>query len=506
LKNLVRMAGLVLLVWLVWSRVEWSELGAALGRLSLPAACALVMLAAADRLMMAIKWRHVSSPLRLDVPAREWISATWAGSFLSYALPTSLGGDVYRGWRLARGDRGKAAAVTSLVLERAVGVVAAVLVAWIGLVVLIARGDAPGARPVLIVLLFATGALLLVLALAGTRSGRARLTALAGRLGAARPLAKLGEAADAYDGRAGLLAANLLLALLENFFPLAIQLGAALALGIPVDPVALVAIAAVAQFLSRASMVLDGWGLSESLRLVTYGLVGISASDTIAIALLGHGAALASSLPGAVVFLRDPDRGGAARSTDPTRVGRVGQIVRRHLTPSPVVSLWYFLRDGARVSLRAEVELSPNLTFGPGCTVSSFTKIKASEGPLSIGAHTGFATGCFLSSGAAGLHVGHDVLFGPNVSVMASHYEHGELDVPFEQQGQRSKGVRIGNNVWIGAGTVVTDGASIGDNTIVAANSLVSRRYPPSVIIQGNPARVIMRRGPSAAPGEESPV
>ncbi len=127
--------------------------------------------------------------------------------------------------------------------------------------------------------------------------------------------------------------------------------------------------------------------------------------------------------------------------------------------------------------------------------MSSFTKIKASEGPLTIGEKSGFATGCFLSAGAAGLDIGHHVICGPNVAIVSRHYRHTELDVPFEEQGQESQGVSIGNNVWIGANSTVVDGAVIRDNTIVVAGSLVNRRYPPNVVLQGAPARVILRRG-----------
>jgi acetyltransferase-like isoleucine patch superfamily enzyme len=76
---------------------------------------------------------------------------------------------------------------------------------------------------------------------------------------------------------------------------------------------------------------------------------------------------------------------------------------------------------------------------------------------------------------------------------------HDSLEIPFEDQGIQSKGVRIGNNVWIGAGSVIADGAVVGDKTIDVANSLETRRYPPNVIIQGAPAKVILRRGRAAA-------
>ena len=185
------------------------------------------------------------------------------------------------------------------------------------------------------------------------------------------------------------------------------------------------------------------------------------------------------------------------------RDGAVGRFARRFLMPAPLVSLAGWLRWNARISMRAEVELSPNLQLGPRTVVSSFTKIKTSEGVVRTGRECGFATGCFLAPGPGGIHIGDHVVCGPNVAIVAINYRYAKLEVPFEEQGTSSLGVRIGRNVWIGANCSILDGAEIGDNTIVVANSLVNRRFPPNVILQGNPAKIILRRGVAGA-GEDS--
>ena len=171
-----------------------------------------------------------------------------------------------------------------------------------------------------------------------------------------------------------------------------------------------------------------------------------------------------------------------------------GWVLRRFLLPAPLVSAAAWLKWRAQVSPRAEVELSPNLRLGPRTTVSSFVKIKSSQGRLVTGRDCGFASGCFLAPGPGGIELGNDVVCGPNVVIVAMNYRYGTLGVPFSQQGVSSLGVRIGSNVWIGANSTILDGAVIGDNSIVVANSLVNRRFPPNVIIQGNPAKVILKR------------
>jgi acetyltransferase-like isoleucine patch superfamily enzyme len=169
-------------------------------------------------------------------------------------------------------------------------------------------------------------------------------------------------------------------------------------------------------------------------------------------------------------------------------------LLRRFLVPAPVVTALCWARFKARVSPRAEVELSPLLKLGRGVNVASFCKIKASAGPLEIGRNTSIATGCFLAGGSGGLIIGDDVLIGPNCVILTSKYVFDDISRPIRLQGQRSLGTRIANNVFLGAGTVVLDGSEVGEGVIVAPNSVVGGRIPANTIIQGNPARVVFRR------------
>lgn len=166
----------------------------------------------------------------------------------------------------------------------------------------------------------------------------------------------------------------------------------------------------------------------------------------------------------------------------------------RIFTPQIVVSIVYFLRFRAKVSPKAEVDLNDNLTFGKGCVVSSFSKLKSADGPLTIGSRGGFASGCFVATGSGGIHIGDNFICGPNVNIVGVNYAYSSKGVHLEDLGVTSKGIKIGDNVWIGAGCTIADGAVIGDNTIVVANSLVNRRYKDDVILQGAPAKIILKR------------
>ncbi|HEX9941394.1 MAG TPA: acyltransferase [Thermoanaerobaculia bacterium] len=174
---------------------------------------------------------------------------------------------------------------------------------------------------------------------------------------------------------------------------------------------------------------------------------------------------------------------------------RLGTALRRVLTPGFVVTVHAYFRYGCFVSPRAEVEITPNLRIGRKSVIGSFTKLKATDGPLRIGSNVEIATGCLIGSHAAGLEIGDDCLIGPNVSIIGNNYSYDRLDVPIRLQEKVSTtGVRIGDNVWIGAGCVILDGADIGSGSILAPNSVVAGPLPANSIALGNPAKVIFTR------------
>ena len=171
------------------------------------------------------------------------------------------------------------------------------------------------------------------------------------------------------------------------------------------------------------------------------------------------------------------------------------QVIQRFLVPAPLITIYCRFVHGCNVSPRSEVELSSFLSIGKSTVISSFTKVKSSNGPLKIGANVSIATGCFISSQAMGLEIGDYSMIGPNTCIMAGSHKYDRIDIPMQQQGIISKkGVKIGNNVWIGAGCCILDGAEIGDGVIVYPNSIVSTSIPENTVVMGNPAKVIFKR------------
>ena len=91
------------------------------------------------------------------------------------------------------------------------------------------------------------------------------------------------------------------------------------------------------------------------------------------------------------------------------------------------------------------------------------------------------------------IYVGDKVMFGPNVTVAtAGHPIEPHLR---DLQMQFNIPVHIGNNVWIGANSVILPGVTIGDNTVIGAGSVVTKDIPANVVAVGNPCRVMREIG-----------
>ena len=91
------------------------------------------------------------------------------------------------------------------------------------------------------------------------------------------------------------------------------------------------------------------------------------------------------------------------------------------------------------------------------------------------------------------IYVGDCTMFGPNVVVATAG--HPILPELREQQYQYNMPVRIGRNCWIGAGAIILPGITIGDNVVVGAGSVVTRDLPDIVVGGGNPCRVLREVG-----------
>jgi maltose O-acetyltransferase len=107
---------------------------------------------------------------------------------------------------------------------------------------------------------------------------------------------------------------------------------------------------------------------------------------------------------------------------------------------------------------------------------------------ISIGAGT-FANFGLVILDVVAVAIGNDVQIGPYVQLLtATHPLDPELR---RKKWESAASITIGDNVWLGGGAIVCPGVSIGENTVVAAGSVVTRDLPADVLAAGAPARVL---------------
>ena len=80
---------------------------------------------------------------------------------------------------------------------------------------------------------------------------------------------------------------------------------------------------------------------------------------------------------------------------------------------------------------------------------------------------------------------------GSYVSFHSENHNFNDTTRLIREQGVTSKGIIIGNNVWVGAKATFLDGCIVGNNSIVAAGAVVNGVYPDNSIIAGVPAKVL---------------
>lgn len=93
--------------------------------------------------------------------------------------------------------------------------------------------------------------------------------------------------------------------------------------------------------------------------------------------------------------------------------------------------------------------------------------------------------------------IGDNVLIAPNVQIYTAYHPTHYLDrftisenETFNFCKTQTAPVIIGKNVWIGGGTIILPGVTIGDNTVIGAGSVVTKDIPADTIAYGNPCKV----------------
>jgi acetyltransferase-like isoleucine patch superfamily enzyme len=179
---------------------------------------------------------------------------------------------------------------------------------------------------------------------------------------------------------------------------------------------------------------------------------------------------------------------------------RYGRLLWRYLWRRFLTRAGRRWRTSGLLFLGRDLELQIGrggvICFGRFVWIGDGSKIRCHEGVVEVGDKTVIGQECTISAYQR-VRIGAQCVIADRA--MFIDFDHGVVEVerPIRSQGIYKRDVEVGSNVWVGYGACVLRGVRVGDNSIIGANSVVTKDVPANAVVAGVPARVIrMREAP----------
>jgi len=130
---------------------------------------------------------------------------------------------------------------------------------------------------------------------------------------------------------------------------------------------------------------------------------------------------------------------------------------------------------GSKIHATVILRQPSNITIGENCIISHNNVFQAGKGTAKI-------------------VIGNNVLSAANVMIIAFNHGFYTRDIPITMQDYEDADVVIGDDVWIGCGSVILAGVTVGKGSIIAAGAVVNKDVPEYAIVGGVPAKVLKYR------------
>jgi hypothetical protein len=260
-----------------------------------------------DRFVMAFKWNLLLQARSLGLRVLEAYRIYLAATFVGYWLPTGVGADVFRAVRVTAGGRGVSEVSATILLERALGLLAMVTLSVIGLSILVVRGDTRVHQAWLLALaLFAAVLGGLVFSIQPrlfewVRRATARWATL-------RPVRMVLGFHDAYvelSRHRGTLLVFLLISLAEQVLQVTMAYVLARAIHLPVTMLQFCALLPMSNVLVTLPITVASIGVMEGTYILALSRAGVTPAGALSLSLLMRATTLLFLVPCGLAFLWD---------------------------------------------------------------------------------------------------------------------------------------------------------------------------------------------------------
>jgi len=136
------------------------------------------------------------------------------------------------------------------------------------------------------------------------------------------------------------------------------------------------------------------------------------------------------------------------------------------------------------------------IKIGNGCVIHPFSMLLPYGGHISLGDNCSVNPFTILY-GHGGVEIGDGVRIAAHCVIVASNHNIADPTVPIHEQGCTNKGIRIGNDVWIGARCTILDDVTVGSGAVIAAGSDVHKDVGDYERVGGVPANLNKKRSGS---------
>ena len=167
-------------------------------------------------------------------------------------------------------------------------------------------------------------------------------------------------------------------------------------------------------------------------------------------------------------------------------------VKNSHIIVEGSNNILYIDKETLLTNSYIKIEGNDNKIFiGANCCLKNLTiDMKNENSVIKIGDKTSIEEARITSFEPYKIEIGKDCMFSADIVIMNTDV-HKIYDTTTKLKTNEGKEISIGNHVWLGIRTIVLKGLNIGDNSIVAASSIVTKDVKANTVVSGNPARQV---------------